>query len=150
MEAKSFVKLLRKVIREEVQQVLRKEMRALLNEQKTNHKQVIDHGMKLSEISSNPKSKKTFTKNSMLNDILNETAGTADFSTMRDGPMVMQQEDYPQMGPTKTSQMVQQPLTGINGEAANTSKPEMQAVNKAVTRDYRALMAAVDKKKQNK
>ena len=37
MESKTFVKLLRKVVREEVQSVVRKELKTALNEQKTNH-----------------------------------------------------------------------------------------------------------------
>ena len=47
METKSFIKILRKVIREEVQSVVRKEMRTMLNEKKVNHKSVIKHGMEL-------------------------------------------------------------------------------------------------------
>ena len=41
MSSKSFVKLLRKIIREEVQGAVRE----VLTEQKSNHNQVIEHGM---------------------------------------------------------------------------------------------------------
>ena len=65
MEAKSFVKLLRKVIREEV----RSAVKEILTEQPVDHKKVINHGMELSEIASNPKrKKKIYSKNSMCND----------------------------------------------------------------------------------
>ena len=97
METKSFLKLLRKVIREEVQSVVRKELKVALNETKLDHKKVIDHGMDLHNIaekSQRPvRSKKKFVKDSMLNDILNETATSADFSTMSDSPSMYQTSD---------------------------------------------------------
>tara|TARA_A100001201_G_scaffold8659_1_gene13109 strand:+ start:5328 stop:5795 length:468 start_codon:yes stop_codon:yes gene_type:complete len=148
MDTKSFVKILRKVIREEVGRAVKQ----ALTEQTINHGQVIEHGMNLAEIAENPMprrpiAKKKFSKNSMLNDILNETAATGDFASMMDMPKVSQM-DYPQMGPTRTSTMVQpnQPMTGINGERVDTSKPEMAAVQKALTRDYSGLIKAINKK----
>ena len=78
MESKKFVKLLRKIVREEVQSVVRKEL-SVLNEQKVNHNRVINHGLDLHKIAEQdikgPRAKKTFVKDSMLNDILNETSG---------------------------------------------------------------------------
>ena len=99
MDTKSFVKILRKVIREEVGRAVKQ----ALTEQTINHGQVIEHGMNLAEIAENPMprrpiAKKKFSKNSMLNDILNETAATGDFASMMDMPKVSQM-DYPQMGP---------------------------------------------------
>mgnify|MGYP003120126026 CR=1 FL=1 len=107
MDTKSFVKILRKVIREEVGRAVKQ----ALTEQTINHGQVIEHGMNLAEIAENPMprrpiAKKKFSKNSMLNDILNETAATGDFA----------------------------------------SKPEMAAVQKALTRDYSGLIKAINKK----
>ncbi len=147
MDTKSFVKILRKVIREEVG----KAVTEALNENKISDNQVINHGMNLAEIAENPMprrpyaKKKAFSKNSMLNDILNETAATGDFSSMMSAEPRAMMDDYPQMGPTRTSQMVQ-PTTGINGERVDPNKPEMQAVSKALTRDYSGLIKAMDKK----
>jgi hypothetical protein len=144
MESKSFVKLLRKVVREEV----RKAVKDALNEQKVNHKQVMDHGMDLHSLTEQPRAKKKFTKNSMLNDILNETAASADFSTMREGPVVMQ-EEYPSIGNFK-SEMAEsfgisrppQSLanTGINGEAVNMNNETVAKTVNAMTKDYSAMM----------
>ena len=116
MEAKSFVKLLRKVIREEV----RSAVKSILSEQTINHKQVISHGMN-------------------LNDILNETAYTADFASMRQGPMVTQN------GYAQTSQTLA--TTGINGEAIDMSNENVAKTLDVMTRDYSGLMKAIDKKK---
>tara|TARA_R100000657_G_C4557034_1_gene27533 strand:- start:29 stop:502 length:474 start_codon:yes stop_codon:yes gene_type:complete len=150
MDKKSFVKILRKVIREEVGRAVKQ----ALTEQTVNHNQVIEHGMNLAEIAENPMprrpyaKKKKFAKNSMINDLLNETAATGDFASMMQGPPVSMMDDYPQMGATRTSSMVRptQPMTGINGERVDTSKPEMAAVQKALTRDYSGLIKAMDKK----
>ena len=46
MDTKSFVKILRKVIREEVQRAVKES----LTEQKVPHKKVIDHGVRLSKM----------------------------------------------------------------------------------------------------
>ena len=61
MSSKSFVKLLRKIIREEVQGALQE----VLTEQKINHKQVMSHGMQMHAMADN-RPKRQFTKNSML------------------------------------------------------------------------------------
>ena len=50
MDKKSFVRILRKVIREEVGRAVKQ----ALTEQTVNHKQVIEHGMNLAEIAENP------------------------------------------------------------------------------------------------
>ena len=152
MDTKSFVKILRKVVREEVQHAVKQ----ALNEQKVSDKKVINHGMQLQNIAegnTNPYSprakKKQFTKNSMLNDILNETAATGDFKSMMEGPAVTQ-EDWPTMGDTRTSQMVQPVTQGINGEQVDTSNPTVQTAMANITKDYSSLMKAMDKKRPMK
>ncbi len=152
MSSKSFVKVLRKIIREEV----RSAVKEILTEQKTNHNKVMSHGMDLSQKASNPqRPKKHFSKNSMLNDILNETADTADFGSMKEGPLVMQ-EDYPSVGSFKSDMAESfgmsspsQPLTttGINGEAINMKNENVAKTLDVMTRDYSGLMKAIDKKK---
>ena len=159
MDTKSFVKILRKVVREEVQRAVKE----AITEQKVSHKKVIDHGINLQRISEeqeNPYSprarkapKKQFTKNSMLNDILNETAATGDFKSMMDGPAVTQ-EEWPTLGEMRTSQMVAQSMPkvvqGVNGESVDTSKQEVQTAMANITKDYSGLMKAIDKKKSGK
>ena len=150
MNSKSFVKLLRKIIKEEV----RGAVREVLTEQTSNHNQIIEHGMNLSHITENPMpnrpiAKKQFTKNSMLNDLLNETAATpsspemADWSTMNfrsEMADAFGMESSPSIAPT----------TGINGEAVNMNKEGVAATVNAMTKDYSALMKAIDKKRLNK
>ena len=144
MSSKSFVKLLRKIIREEVQGALQH----VLTEQKTNHKQVMSHGMQMNEIA-NSRPKKQFTKNAMLNDILNETAATpvsqeiTDWSTAN-----FRSEMANAFGMSNTPSVA--PMTGINGESVNMNNENVATAVNAMTRDYSALMKAIDKKKNNR
>ncbi len=156
MESKSLVKLLRKIIREEVKTAVRQ----VLNEQKTNHNQVINHGLEMQRISENPnprRKKKQYTKNSMLNDLLNETSGIPN-----DGPLVSQMggmEDYPSMGNFKSDMadafgMNRQPqalaTSGINGEPINMQNEAVAKTVDIMTKDYSGLMKAIDKKNKEK
>ena len=146
MNSKSFTKLLRKIIREEV----RTAVRDVLTENATNHKQVISHGLQMNEMA-NTRPKKQFTKNSMLNDLLNETAATpassemADWSTMNFKAEMADAFGMPNPGSTKIA-----PATGINGEVVNMNKEGVAATVNAMTKDYSALMKAIDKKKMNR
>lgn len=163
MNTKSFVKILRKVVREEV----RTAVKEILGEQTVSHKKVIDHGLSLHnmvEQQENPyeikaRKKKTFSKNKMLDDILNETAANADFGNMHEGPIVGQ-ENYPMMQDTMTTNDVSSfasmmnsnksidtiPTTDVNGAAVNKNTlPDH--ITSALTKDYSAVMKAIDKKK---
>ena len=164
MDTKSFVKILRKVVREEVQTAVKE----ILSEQKVSHKKVIDHGLSLHgmveqqenpyEIKGRKRKKKSFSKNEMLNDILNETAQTSDFSNMYEGPAVTQ-EEYPMMGDKMATNNVSSfasmmnsntpvnaiPTTDVNGAAVNQNAlPDH--LTSALTRDYSGIIKAINKK----
>ena len=147
METKSFVKLLRKVIREEVQSVVRKELKNAINENKTNHNSVINHGLDLHKIAEQdirgPRAKKQYAKDEMLNDILNETSGHGS-----DNP-------WPEMNfkSEMAPEFMERPMpaslasTGINGEPVNMNNKKGVQTVQNMTKDYSALMKAIDKKK---
>jgi hypothetical protein len=143
MKAKTFENLIRKVVREEIDYALNREIKSLKeslqNVQKPKIKENIPNKvtnslkekiMGTEPINTKPKPKLAFTNNATLNDLLNETAqgdtrlheGTSpvsmegDFSTIGDMPV----ESAPQ-----------------------------EVVN-AVTRDYSDLMKAIDKKKKHR
>jgi len=149
MESKTFVKLLRKIIREEVG----KAVKQALNETSIN--KVTNSSMNLSEafddpMPNRPVAKKKFTKNSVLNDLLNETASTpvsqelTDWSTMN-----FKSEMAESFGSMRQSPGPTMPLAtkGINGEAINMNNKGVATAVKAMTKDYSALMKAIDKKK---
>ena len=133
MKAKTFESLIRKVVREEIDYALRREIKSLKEDLRDELKPtIVEHTERMVEV---PKEVKqslkekimgtepikqrpnhNFTSNSALNDLLNETA----------------------MGDTNTQSATAPSIT-------ETSMPD--PVAKVVNRDYRSLMQAIDKKK---
>ena len=135
MKAKTFENLIRKVVREEIDYALRREIKSLKEDLRDELKpSIIEHKEKLVEIPNNPISEttktslrekimgkqlikpKNFTSNNTLNDLLNETA---------QGDTNLEKGTAP----------------GMPVEAMPTP------VQNVVNRDYRELMQAIDKKK---
>ena len=149
MKAKTFEDLIRKAVREEIDYALRREIKSLKEDLRDELKPtIIEHTEKVIETPNNPisevtktslrqkimgnvpiKQKQNFTSDSMLNDLLNETA----------------------MGDTNTQtaqapvSMAQPFATGAPLPMDTTGMPD--SVAKAVTRDYSGLMKAINKKK---
>ena len=104
MKADTFIKLLRKVIREEVQQVVREELGLLLEtpESKKVMKETKPSVTKNSMVESIKPAKPTkpvaFTQNNVLNDILNETAHSGEWRSVLDGTSQMAPNFGPSMG----------------------------------------------------
>ena len=132
MKAKTFENLLRKIVREEIDYALRREIKSLKEDLREEFKPIItEHKERTVEVPNKPISettktslrekimgtqplkKQSFTSNNTLNDLLNETA----------------------QGDTNT-QTAMAPAETMPTEVANV-----------VTRDYRELMQAIDKKK---
>ena len=137
MKAKTFENLIRKVVREEIDYALRREIKSLKEDLRDELKPTItEHTERLVEVPNNPVSQKTknslrekimgkqpfkkqsFTNNSALNDLLNETA----------------------QGDTNTESATAPSIT-------ETTSKIPEPVANAVTRDYSDLMKAIDKKK---
>ena len=143
MKAKTFENLIRKVVREEIDYALRREIKSLKEDLRDELKPTItEHKERMVEVPDNVKNslkekimgkqpfkKQNFTSNAALNDLLNETAmGDTNLqSTMAVSPG----------DPFKTG-----------GVLPTEAMPD--PVQKVVNRDYRALMQAIDKKKGKK
>tara|TARA_R110002050_G_scaffold118879_2_gene236566 strand:+ start:5714 stop:6163 length:450 start_codon:yes stop_codon:yes gene_type:complete len=147
MKTDGFVKLLRKVIREEVSNAIKAELKPILNEVRSTK-----HDITLQEIASTPtrastsNKKKQYTKNSMLNDLLNETAAVAtmDAGVEWNTPKFKSNlADAIGMNPAPRALAT----SGINGEAVNMNNEAVASTVNAMTKDYSALMKAIDKKK---
>jgi hypothetical protein len=156
MNSKDFIQALRKVIREEVQSAVRTEFKKL-------NEGMIYETRKPQPVTTSytqtykPKAttKKQYSNNPLLNDLLNDTAFVPS-----EGPAVMLEEqinynDYAEW-PTMTSRMPVQRqaptvLTDVNGARVNVQQLAQTeagaAVVNALTKDYSALMKAIDKKK---
>ena len=142
MEQK-FITILRKVIREEVTLAVRRELRSNLNETKTDHKKVMKHGLELSKMAS--KKPKKYVKDPMLNDILNETSPLQENRTMNYNSGMAQSFRSMMNNEPEVNHVA--PMTDITGKPVNTNNENVATVVNAMTKDYSALMKAIDKKK---
>ena len=148
MKAKTFENLIRKIVREEIDYALRREIKSLKEDLRDEIKPTnTEHTERLVEVPKVAKnslreqimgpdpikqrSKQNFTSNSALNDLLNETAN-GDTNTESGNAPVSLSEPFASGGPMPTD------TTGMSDPVA-----------KAVTRDYSELMKAINKKKGN-
>ncbi len=151
MDKKSFAGILQKINREEVTKAVRTEMRALLNESKPDHSKTIDHGLSLHEMMDAPAPKPTrkapkrkYSSNNVLNELLNETGPLREnnsWNSMNFNSQMAQGFSSP------SAQTVVAPPVDIDGRPVNTNNEKVATVVNAMTKDYSALMKAIDKKK---
>ena len=139
MKAKTFENLIRKVVREEIDYALRREIKSLKEDLRDELKPTItEHTERLVEVpktsqsslkekimGKKPFKKQNFVNNNTLNDLLNETAA---------GDTNTQSTMAPVNDPFGSSGII--PTEAMPTEVANV-----------VNRDYRSLMKAIDKKK---
>ena len=147
MTKKELVKIIQEVVRREIKKEVNK---IFIKEQKTSQK-LTDVIPKVSK----PREKVKYTKNKSLNDVLNETVGLSKSEKQTD--------EYPTLGggTFDTSRMTELLGYGQTDEvkrdmvAVDTIKKAGRSVEQvpdhvtnALTKDYSALMKALDKKKQ--
>ena len=139
MKAKTFENLIRKVVREEIDYALRREIKSLKEDLRdelkptiTEHTErpveepkVLKSSLKEKIMGKKPFKKQNFVNNNTLNDLLNETAA---------GDTNTQSAIAPVNDPFGSSGII--PTEAMPTEVANV-----------VNRDYRSLMKAIDKKK---
>ena len=139
MKAKTFENLIRKVVREEIDYALRREIRSLKEDLQSENKPQIVEQKPVLQKANNLKQEifakkhikaQQFTSNNTLNDLLNETA-QGDTNLDRGTSPVSMEGNFNTIG-------------GIPTEAAP------KVVQEAVNRDYSSLMKAIDKKKNNR
>ena len=137
MKAKTFENLIRKVVREEIDYALRREIKSLKEDLRDELKPtIVEHTERMVEVpqqsslkekimGKKPFKKQQFVSNSTLNDLLNETAAG---DTNTQSAMAPVSDPFSTGAPMETA--------GMPASVAN-----------AVTRDYSGLMKAIDKKK---
>lgn len=147
MTKKQLVKIIQEVVRREIKKEINE---IFINEQKTsNQQQLTDVIPQVSEHKEDIK----YTNNKSLNDVLNETVGLSR----------KQSSEYPTMGggTFDTSRMtellgygqpeeVQRDMVAVDTikKAGKSVDQVPEHVTNALTKDYSALMKALDKKKQ--
>ena len=153
MKAQTFEKLIRKIVREEIDYALRREIKSLKEDLREDLKPTItEHKERMIEVPETQvpisaknslrekimgttpvkqRPKQNFTSNGALNDLLNETA-MGDTNTESGNAPISLAQPYASGAPMSMD------TTGMPESVAN-----------AVTRDYSDLMKAIDSKKQN-
>ena len=146
MKAKTFENLIRKVVREEIDYALRREIKTLKEDLRDELKPtIVEHKEKIVEVPETtknslrekimgtqpikPQQKQNFTSNGALNDLLNETA-QGDTNTESGNSSVSLAQPFASSAPLPMD---------------TTGMPN--AVAEAVTRDYSGLMKAINAKK---
>ena len=142
MKAKTFENLIRKVVREEIDYALRREIKSLKEDLRDELKPTItEHTERMVEVpqqsslkekimGKKPFKKQNFVGNSTLNDLLNETAAGDTNLNSGNAPVSLSQ-------PFATGAPLPMDTTGMPNSVAN-----------AVTRDYSDLMKAIDNRKK--
>ena len=150
MKTDGFLKLLRKVIREEVSNAIKAELRPILNEIKIDSHTEPTRRAKSISRPAPVATKKQYTKNAMLNDLLNETTamapdqGMVDYSTMDYSSELEQSYGEQQLVARPLAPLV---TNDINGIPVNMQNENVAKTVGLMTKDYSALMKAIDKKK---
>jgi L-lactate utilization protein LutC len=148
MKAKTFENLIRKVVREEIDYALRREIKTLKEDLSkelkpviTEHKErivevpnnpmseVVKNNLREKIMGSNPITKQHFSQDSTINALLNETAQGDTNLDSGNSPVSLSQ-------PFSSASPLPMDTAGMPTEVAD-----------AVTRDYSGLMQAIDKKK---
>ena len=156
MKAKELAQLLelvvRKVVREELKPILsevKKSQKPIIREVKSKkvrvEKDPLDINLSeiLAEAPEMETEKKTFMKNPILNDMLNEVAESGEWRNLNDTQFSSNQaQSFMQGGSTSVA-----PTTDIDGRPVDTNNQEVANVMGAITKDYSQLMKAIDKKK---
>ena len=161
MTSKEFVQSIRRIIQEEVQKTVRKEIQVMLNEAKNTsfESKITDHFEPRVNVKPRPaKQTKTYSKNPMLNELLNETSpmrGDGNYITEAFAAPEVDYNDYnewpsmrnaPSMMTGRMGATSMIPTTDTEGRPVqNVHVPE--EVANALTRDYSSLMKAINKKK---
>ena len=141
MKAKTFENLIRKVVREEIDYALRREIKSLKEDLRDEIKpSIVEHTERIVEVpqqsslkekimGKKPIKRQNFVGDNTLNDLLNETAAGDTNLESGNSPESLSQ-------PFSTGAPLPMDTAGMPTEVAN-----------AVTRDYSSLMKAIDKKK---
>ena len=148
MNTKDFVQVLRKIIKEEVKSAV-KEAISDINTNSLLENVTIDPPKEYRTSSKKSASNKQFTKDPLLNSLLNETAQAGAYIPAEEGSEF---DEWPTMKMNSYASLMGSPKFVDNKKIDATpdginpnSVPE--EVKGALTRDYRSLMKAIDKKK---
>ena len=152
MEQKKFIQVLRKIVQEEVRTVIKQELTEILQEGLQSTVNELKPAEKTnSTIKKSNRSKKLQFKENKFSDILNETEtlreqnNVSNYAKLMSEDIVMTAKDAPGFAMQRN---VQQQTVMTDPESGKTMNVD-PVIQKAMNRDYSALMKAIDKKRGN-
>jgi hypothetical protein len=151
MEQKKFIQVLKKVVKETVREVIKEELTEILQE---GLQPTVNDLKTTNQIVKNtkPVKKHSMFKENKFSDILNqtgvtkETTTTSDYANLMNEDIVMTSNNAQNFGMQRSIQSNASPSV-IDAETGQNIPVQDTAVANAMTRDYSALMKAIDKKK---
>jgi hypothetical protein len=157
MENKKFIQIMKKIIREEIRSVIKEELTEILQEGLQSTINEIKGKQASTGVKppvNKAKNKKTLFKENKFSDILNNTEQIREENSMSTYASLMSEDinmtsaDAMNFGTQRKMTMNSQPIV-TDAETGTAVAVEDPAIAKAMTRDYSALMKAIDKKKNN-
>ena len=154
MDTKKLIKAIQLIIKEEVKKEVAKKEKSLrksiLKELKESQPQIAEKDpLDVEHIFEQKQESKSFTKNSMLNDMLNETAQGGEWRNINGGPQVFNSSQAQGWG--GFNQQTPSVLQTAEGGQVSTQQLQQTDAGKAVvdalTRDYSGLMKHINNKK---
>ena len=154
MDTKKLIKAIQLIIKEEVKKEVAKKEKSLrksiLKELKESQPKVVERDpLDVDHIFEKKQEPKSFTKNSMLNDMLNETAQGGEWRSINGGPQVFNSSQAQGWG--GVNQQTPSVLQTAEGRQVSTEQLQQTDAGKAVvdalTRDYSGLMKHINNKK---
>ena len=147
MTKKQLIKIIQEVVRREIKKEINE---IFIREQKTLEPQLADV---IQQKVSEPKEQVKYTNNKSLNDVLNETVGlsknqTSEYPTMGGG--TFDSSRMTELLGYSQPEEVQRDMVAVDTikKAGKSVDQVPEHVTNALTKDYSALMKALDKKKQ--
>jgi len=158
MDTKKLIKAIQLIIKEEVKKEVAKKEKALrkslMNEIKQSQPKVVEKDpLDVDHIFETKQESKSFTKNSMLNDMLNETAQGGEWRSINSngvGGGMFNSSQAQSFGSMMGGQQPQVLQTAEGGQVSTQQLQQTeagQAVVNALTRDYSGLMKHMNNKK---
>ena len=156
MDTKKLIKAIQLIIKEEVRKEVAKEKKALrkslMNEIKKSQPKVVEKDpLDVDHIFETTHStKQSFTGNSMLNDLLNETANDGEWRNMDSMYTSNQAQGFDRAQMASALGYGEQsviPTVDVDGKPVDMAALQSSGVADALTRDYSGLMKAINAKK---
>lgn len=153
MNSKEFLTALRTLIREEVRAAVRDEIQSLNENVRSSSNKLstrdIYENLNTKTVASKPiTKKKSFTKDPLLNELLNDTANRpTTMAESYDTFGTFSAEMARGFGTARSTEPAVIPHHDLDGRPVNMKNENVATVVNAMTKDYSALMKAIDKKK---